>query len=103
VVLGAFLLGLAFTLAATVFATIRAVELWRRTRRTGGVLARELASFEERTARTERHLSEWEGASARLEASLERLRVSQARLRIQLDAIERAQARVRWLRVFLPG
>jgi ABC-type transport system involved in cytochrome bd biosynthesis fused ATPase/permease subunit len=102
VVLAAFVAGLVLVLAATVYATVRAVALWRHTKRTGGVLGRELASFEERTARAERHLSEWEGASARLQDSLERLRVSHARLGIQLAAIEGARARVRWLRVFLP-
>ena len=102
-VLAAFLVGLALVFAAAVFAAIRAFALWRQTKRTGGVLGRELAAFEERSARAERHLSEWEGASVRLQTSLERLRVSQARLRIQLDSIERARARVRWLRVFLPG
>ena len=101
-VLGAFLAGLAAVLAATVFAVVRGIALWRQTRRTGGILGRELASFEERSALTERHLAEWEHSSHELEQSVERFRRSRAQLRILLDAIERARERVRWLSVFVP-
>ena len=101
-VLPAFLVGLAAVVAAVVFAVVRAVGLWRQAKRTGGALAHELSSFEERTATAERHLAAWEQASADLEAAVERLRMSRARLQVLLDALERAQGRTRWLRVFLP-
>ena len=101
-VLGAFLAGLAAVLAATVFAVVRGIALWRQTRRTGGILGRELASFEERSALTERHLAEWEHSSRELELSVARFRSSQAQLHILLDAVERARERVRWLSVFVP-
>jgi len=102
VVLPAFLVGLAAVVAAVIFAVVRAVGLWRQAKRTGGVLAQELSSFEERAATAERNLAAWERASADLEAAVERLRISRARLQVLLDALERAQGRTRWLRVFLP-
>ncbi len=101
-VLPAFLVGLAAVVAAMIFAVVRAVALWRQAKRTGGALARELSSFEERAAQAERNLAEWDRASADLEAVVERLRVSRARLQVLLDALERAQGRTRWLRVFIP-
>jgi exonuclease VII small subunit len=102
VVLVAFLVGAAFSLAAGTFAVARGIRLWRQTKRTGGTFMSELNAFEERSARTERHLSEWERSTAELEPALDRLRVSLARLRVLQDALERAQSRVRWLRVFVP-
>jgi hypothetical protein len=102
-VLAAFLVGLALSLGATVFAVVRGVGLWRVARRVGREIGAELAKFEERTARTERLLAESERASRDLQAALERLRVSRARLQVLLDALGRGQDRVRWLRVFLPA
>src|SRR5712691_4319110 len=67
VVLVAFLASLAVVLASTAFATVRAIALWRQTKRTGGALGGELASLEEKTARAERHLAEWESSSRDLE------------------------------------
>jgi len=101
-VLGAFLAGLAVVLVGTVFATVRAIGLWRQAKRTSRVFGEELASFEERATRTERHMSEWERSNRDFDLALERLRHSQARLRVLLDSLERAQGRVRWLRVFVP-
>lgn len=102
VVLLAFLAALVVVLAALVFAVVRAIGLWRQAKRTGGAIGGELASFEEKTARAERHMTEFERSSAELDEALERLRVSQARLRVLLAAVERAQDRVRWIRVFVP-
>jgi exonuclease VII small subunit len=102
VVLLAFVVGLALVVPGTAVAIVRGVELWRQLRHTNRAVSVELGSFEERTARTERHLAEWERSSAELEAALSRLRVSRARLRVLQDAIDQAQARVRWLRVFVP-
>jgi hypothetical protein len=101
-VLVAFLVGLAASAIGGAVAVTRGLALWRQTKRTGGALARELSSFDEGAARTERHLAEWERASAELDLALERLRVSRARLSVLQDAVEHAQGRVRWLRVFLP-
>ena len=101
-VLIAFLVGLGASLLGGVVAVVRGLGLWRQTKRTGAAFARELSSFEERTARTERHLAEWERSSGELDRALERLRVSRARLKVLQDALDRAQGRVRWLRVFLP-
>jgi len=102
VVLWAFLAALVVVLAALVFAAIRAIGLWRQAKRTGRALTGELASFEERTAQTERQMAAFERSSAELEQALERLRVSQARLRVLVAAVERAQDRIRWIRVFVP-
>jgi exonuclease VII small subunit len=102
VVLVALLVGLAASLLAAVVVAVRGVGLWRQTKRTGAAFARELSSFEERTARIESHLAEWERSSTDLDRALERLRVSRARLRVLQDALDQAQGRVRWLRAFLP-
>jgi hypothetical protein len=102
VVLTAFLVGLVLVLAATAFAVLRAIGLWRQAKRTGGTLRGEVASFEERAARAERHMSQWERSSGELELALARLRVSQARLRILLDAVDRAESRIHWIRAFVP-
>ena len=101
-VLLAFLAGLVVALLGAAFALIRGIGLWRQAKRTGGAFARELGSFEERSARTERHLAEWEKSSADLHLALERLRASRARLQVLEDAVAQAQSRVRWLREFLP-
>jgi exonuclease VII small subunit len=102
VVLASFLVGAALAIGGGTFAAVRGIRLWRQTKRTGGALVRELASFEERSARSERHLAEWERSNAALEVALERLRASRARLQVLQNALAQAQARVRWLRVFLP-
>ena len=102
-VLVAFVVGLALALIGGVFAVVRALGLWRQVKRTGGVFASELGSFEQRSAATERHLAQWERAGGDLQVALERLRASRARLQVLQNALAQAQARVRWLRVFLPG
>jgi septal ring factor EnvC (AmiA/AmiB activator) len=101
-VLGAFLFALVVSVAALVLAVVRGFRLWRQTKRTTSTLTTELAAFEEKTARTERHLAEWESSNGELQAALARLRASRARLQVLQDAVEQAQARVRWLRVFVP-
>jgi hypothetical protein len=101
-VLVTFLVGLGLVLAATALVIVRGIELWRVAKRSGSAFQTELASFEERTARTERLLAEAEQSSRNLELALERLRVSQARLQVLRTSLERSQERVRWLRAFLP-
>ena len=101
-VLTAFLVGLAVAVAAIVFVVVRGFGLWRQAKRTGGVLSAELASFEERAARTERLLGEAERSSKDLEAAVERLRVSRARLHVLVGSLETARRRARWMRVFIP-
>jgi exonuclease VII small subunit len=101
-VLAAFLFGLVVSAAAATVTAVRGVGLWRQTKTTTRTFTSELASFEEKSARTEEYLAEWESSSAELDAALSRLRASRARLQVLQDAVERAQGRLRWLRVFVP-
>lgn len=101
-VLWSFLAGLAAVLAALGLVVARAVGLWRQVRRTGRAFSSELASFDERSARTEHLLADADRASKDLERALERLRVSRARLEALRSSLERSAARTRWLRAFLP-
>jgi hypothetical protein len=103
VVLAAFLIGLALSVAGLVVVVVRGVGLWKQGKRSGGKITREMALFEERAARTEELLAEAERASADLQAATERLRISRARLQVLLASLETAQRRTRWLRVFLPA
>jgi hypothetical protein len=102
VVLLSFLVGLALVLVGIAFCVVRALQLWRQTKASGGAIGREVAKFEERSARTERLLAEADASSKELQAALERLQVSRARLQVLLDEVERAKARTRWLRAYLP-
>ena len=102
VVLLAFLVGLALSALGMTVAAVRAVGLWRQTKRTGRTLGTELSAFERRAALTERHLAAWDRSNAELQSAVERLRSSRARLQVLLDSVEQASARVGWLRVFLP-
>ena len=63
----------------------------------------ELASFDERAARTERLLAEFERASNDLQAAQERLRISRARLQVLTDSLEAAQRKTAWLPGFPPA
>jgi hypothetical protein len=101
-VLWSFLVGLALVLAALTILVVRAVGLWRQTKRTGRMFASELAAFEERAARTERLLGEAERASRDFELALERLRLSRARLDVLRGSLAHSVARTRWLRALLP-
>jgi septal ring factor EnvC (AmiA/AmiB activator) len=101
-VLAAFLFGLVVSAAAATVTAVRGVGLWRQTKSTTRTFTSELASFEEKSARTEGYLAEWESSSTELDAALSRLRASRARLQVLQDAVERAQGRLRWLRVFVP-
>jgi hypothetical protein len=101
-VLWSFVAGLVAVLAALAFLVARAVGLWRQARRTGSAFSRELAAFEERSARTERLLADAERSSKDLELALARLRASRARLEVLRGALDRSAARTRWLRAFLP-
>jgi uncharacterized protein HemX len=102
VVLTAFLVGLALAVVGIVVVAVRGLQLWREGKRSGGAITSELASFEERAARTEQLLAEAEGSSQDLQAAAERLRRSRAQLQVLLASVERAQRRTRWLRAFLP-
>jgi hypothetical protein len=103
VILTAFLISLVLVLAGVVVVVIQGIGLWRHGKRTGGAISKELALFEERSARSERLLAEAERASQDLQAAVERLRLSRARLQVLLGSLEEAQRRTRWLRVFLPS
>jgi uncharacterized protein HemX len=102
VVLTAFLVGLALAVLGLVVVVVRGLQLWRDGKRSGGAITSELASFEERAARTEQLLAEAERSSQDLQAAAERLRRSRAQLQVLLASVERAQRRTRWLRAFLP-
>jgi hypothetical protein len=102
-VLLAFLASLALVVAASAYAVVQGVSLWRHTKRTGGAFTGELALFEVRAARAEQLMSEAESANVAFQAAQARLGVSLARLRVLLNALERAQQRTRWLRTFLPS
>jgi hypothetical protein len=102
VILTAFLIGLVLVLAAMVVLVIRAIELWRGVKRSGGAITDELARFEERAARTEQLLADADRASMDLQAATGRLRLSRARLQVLLDSVAEAERRTRWLRAFLP-
>lgn len=102
-ILTAFLVGLVLSLVGLFVVVMRAVALWRHTKRTGRAFGNELALFEERAARTEQLLAEADGASQNLQAATERLRVSRAQLNVLLGSLETARRRTRWLRVFLPA
>lgn len=101
-VLAAFFFGLAVALTAIVFVVVQGFGLWRQAKRTGGLMSAELASFDERAARTERLLGEAETATQGLEAAVARLRISRARLDVLLGSLEAAQRRTRWLRALVP-
>ena len=101
-VLTAFLVGLALAIFGIVVVVVRGIQLWRRGKRSGGAITSELASFEERAARTEQLLAEAERSSQDLQAAAERLRRSRAQLQVLLASVEQAQRRTRWLRAFLP-
>lgn len=101
-ILSAFLASLALVLAATAYAVVRGVSMWRRAKQVGGAFEAELALFDERAARTERLLADADRSALALQAAQERLRVSHARLEVLLGSIEDARRRTRWLRVFLP-
>lgn len=103
VILLAFLAGLAVVVGGAVVVAVRGLELWRQAKRTGKALTSELATFEERTARTERLLAEADTSSRELQDALERLRVSQARLAVLTGPLDQASARTRWLRSYLPA
>jgi hypothetical protein len=103
VILTAFFISLVLVLAGIVVVVIQGIGLWRQGKRTGGAISKELALFEERSARSERLLAEAERASQDLQLAVERLRRSRARLQVLLGSLEEAQRRTRWLRVFLPS
>ena len=101
-VMNAFLVGLAISLAAIAYASVQGVWLWRQAKQTGGSLSTELASFEERSARTERLLADAESSNQDLDAAIARLRSSRARLNMLLGSLETTRRRTRWFRAFVP-
>jgi hypothetical protein len=102
-VLIALFIGVVAVVAAIVFCAIRFRQLWKQSKRTGGVLGVEVAKFEERSLRTEQLLAEADRSNQDLQAALERLRADRARLQVLTGALERAKQRTRWLRAYLPA
>lgn len=101
-VLAAFLVALVLALAATVFAVVRGLQLYRQAKRTSRSLSEPLSAFEAKAAEVDRHLDAFEASSRELERARERLRISHARLQVLVDAVRQAQTRTRWIRAFLP-
>ena len=101
-ILTAFLVGLTLSLVGLLFAVIRGLQLWRQGKSTSGLFTRELALFEERSARTEQLLADADRSNQELQAATERLRVSRAQLDVLVGSLETAGRRTRWLRAFLP-
>lgn len=101
-VLYSFVLSLFVVAGATGYTVVNGVSLWRQAKRTGKTLTAELATFDERAARTERLLAEADSSSQRLAEAQERLRISRARLKVLTGALERSQQRTRWIRDFVP-
>jgi chromosome segregation ATPase len=102
-VLSAFLLALALSIAATVVVVVRGYRLYQQLKSTGSALSGPLAAFEEKAGEIDRHLDAFETSAAELEEARARLATSRARLQVLLDEVERARSRLRWLRVFLPA
>jgi uncharacterized protein HemX len=102
-VLAAFLVAVALSIAATVVVTVRGVRLYQQFKRTGRALSVPLQAFEEKVGEIDRHLDAFEASTAELEQARERLATSRARLQVLVDEVERARGRVRWLRVFIPA
>jgi hypothetical protein len=102
VILTAFLVGLVLALVGLFVVVVRAVALWRQSKRSGGAFGDELARFEERSARTEQLLAQADRANEDLQSALARLQRSRAQLNVLLASLETAQRRTRWLRAFLP-
>jgi hypothetical protein len=102
VVLLSFLFAVVASFGGLGYAIASGLSLWRQVKRTGRTLSAELATFDERAARTERVLAEAERSSVALAEAQARLRVSRAHLRVLTDEIERARRRTRWITAFLP-
>jgi len=101
-VLSAFLIALVLALAATVFAGVRGLQLYRLAKRTSRTLSEPLSAFEAKAAEVDRHLDAFEASSREFERAKEQLRISLARLEVLVATVRRAQSRTRWIRVFLP-
>jgi len=102
VVLYSFFFSLLVVTGATGYTVVNGVSLWRQAKRTGRTLTAELASFDERSARTERLLAEADRSGQALAEAQERLRISRARLKVLTESLERSQRRMQWIRDFIP-
>lgn len=98
--LAVFLLGVVGGLA---YAAVRGFSLWRRMKRTKGLLGSETERIARVTTEITTQLDRAGESSARLAEAAERLRVSGARLQIQLAAVREARTRLRRTFWFVPG
>ena len=91
-----FWLALAFALliivAATLYAVLRGLELYRSSKRVLRATADELAAIERSTARIEIHLQAAAASGTALNASLTRLHASRARLNVLTAAVDDVRA-----------
>ena len=85
-------LSLVAVIVATVFTTLRGIEVFRSFRALGSAVGPELAAIERSSAQIEGHLQAAERSSQALSASLERLRRSRAELNVLLAAVADARA-----------
>jgi hypothetical protein len=85
-------LALAIVAASAVFATRRALELYRAFRQLARATGSDLERIERSSAAIERHLTLAAESGTRLDASLSRLRASRARLNVQRAAIDDVRA-----------
>jgi hypothetical protein len=86
-----------------VFATVRGFALWRRMKRTKGLIGPETERIARVADEIAVQLDRASESSARLAEAGERLRGSAARLQIQLAAVQEARLRLRRTFWFVPG
>ena len=90
-------------IAGFAYVVLRALQLWRETKRVSGTLGSEVDRVSAETARIEHHLANAEAATGRLKTALERLSDSRARLGVQRAAVREARAQLRRVFWFVPG
>ncbi len=98
--LAVFVLGVVGGLA---YAAVRGFVLWRRMKRTKGLIGPETERIARVAEEITTQLDRASESSARLTEAAERLRRSGARLQIQLAAVDEARQRLRRTFWFVPG
>ena len=85
------------------YVVLRGLALWRKAKRTGGVLGAEAERISLVAAQIEVHMDRLNVSAANLEQATGRLARSRARLDVQLQAVREARETMRRLLWFLPG
>jgi hypothetical protein len=99
----ALLVLLACVVAGLALVVVRAISLWRLTKRTGRTFGAELEKIARAADEIDGQLARASAAADRLRAAQDRLAASRARLDVQLAAVREAQAQVGRVLWFLPG